>query len=143
MALYAAPPFYYPIFDEDKARAGNYQISQPWHDWFLKLGSGSSSTGTDLTALNTQVAALSLRVTALELELASLTANYATQYDQDSSTPTYAYYGRADPGVATSAAAWQIQKLTYAADGDVTIQWADGNDSFDNVWDNRASLSYS
>jgi hypothetical protein len=69
--------------------------------------------------------------------------NYATRYDQDSSTPTLAYLGKAQVGTATSAAGWQIQKLDFGIDGDVTVTWADGNAGFDNVWDNRASLSYS
>ena len=72
-----------------------------------------------------------------------MATNYATRYDQDASTPTYAYLGKAQVGSATSAAVWQIQKLTFGIDGDVTITWADGNAAFDNVWDNRASLSYS
>ena len=69
--------------------------------------------------------------------------DYATRYDQDSSTPTYAYLGKAQVGEATSSPVWQIQKLAFGTDGDVTITWADGNSAFDNVWDNRASLSYS
>ena len=44
---------------------------------------------------------------------------------------------------ATSSATWQIQKLAFGTDGDVTITWADGDAAFDNIWDNRASLTYS
>lgn len=72
-----------------------------------------------------------------------MATNYATRYDQDSATPTFAYLGKAQVGTLTSAAAWQVQKLTFGADGDVDITWADGNAAFDNIWDNRASLSYS
>ena len=72
-----------------------------------------------------------------------MTTNYATRYDQDASTPSFAYLGKAQIGSVTSAAVWQIQKLTFGADGDVEITWADGNAAFDNIWDNRASLSYS
>jgi hypothetical protein len=74
---------------------------------------------------------------------ASKVRDYSTRYDQDASTPTLAYLGKAYPGAADSAASWQIQKLTFGIDGDVTITWADGNAAFDNVWDDRASLSYS
>ena len=69
--------------------------------------------------------------------------NYATQYDQDSASPTFAYFGKAAVGSATSAAVWQIQKLTYGADGDVSVTWAGGADAFASIWDNRASLAYS
>lgn len=72
-----------------------------------------------------------------------MATNYATRYDQDSATPTYAYLGKAQVGSATSAAVWQIQKLTFGVDGDVTVTWADGDAVFNNVWDDRASLTYS
>jgi len=52
------------------------------------------------------------------------------------------YVGKAVPGTATSAAAWQIQKLTYAGDELNALQWADSG-KFSQVWDDRAGLSYS
>ena len=57
--------------------------------------------------------------------------------------PEVTYRGDALPGVATSAASWRVQRLTTQSDGDITIIFADGNDNFDNIWDNRLSLSYS
>ena len=63
-----------------------------------------------------------------------------TKVDEASSTTTY--LGRAACGTATSAASWQIRKISES--GNVTtIEWADGDRKFDNVWDDRASLSYS
>jgi len=53
------------------------------------------------------------------------------------------YIGEAYPGYATSVARWRIKKLTYDGSNVTQIDWADGNDDFDNVWDDRASLSYS
>lgn len=65
---------------------------------------------------------------------------YATRIDEASATVTY--IGKADPGTATSASSWQVSKVSVS--GTVTLtQFADGDSSFDNVWDNRASLSYS
>jgi hypothetical protein len=67
-------------------------------------------------------------------------AGLAISIDEPSSSVTY--IGQAVMGTATSAASWQIKKITVS--GTVTsITWADANDSFDNIWDNRASLSYS
>lgn len=57
--------------------------------------------------------------------------------------PTVTYRGDATPGTATSASAWRIQRLTQQSDGDTEVLFADGNDNFDNIWDNRLSLSYS
>ena len=55
---------------------------------------------------------------------------------------TVTYYGFAVAGEATSAATWKVFKVTD--DGTTTVKlWADGDTSFDNVWDDYASLSYS
>lgn len=56
---------------------------------------------------------------------------------------TTTYAGKAAAGSATSAGVWQVFRMTNGAGGDLTIEWADGDCEFDNVWDNRASLSYS
>lgn len=64
----------------------------------------------------------------------------ATKVDEISSTVTYV--GKADPGTSGSAASWQIQRITVS--GTITtIEFADGNSDFDNIWNNRASLTYS
>lgn len=50
------------------------------------------------------------------------------------------YIGLAAPGTAESAAAWQIRREN---DTSGNVDWADGDTDFDNVWDDRASLTYS
>ena len=65
---------------------------------------------------------------------------YAVQFDEVDATTSYR--GEAYPGTATSAAGWRIQRLTITG-ADVAIEWADGNDAFAQVWDDRASLTYS
>lgn len=57
--------------------------------------------------------------------------------------PEVTYKGEAAAGVLTSAASWRISRLTIQSDGDTEILWADGNTNYDNIWDNRLSLSYS
>lgn len=64
----------------------------------------------------------------------------ALRLDQVSSTVKY--LGTAAVGQATSDPAWSIKKLTTTGTV-LEIEWADGNDKYDNVWDDRASLSYS
>ena len=52
------------------------------------------------------------------------------------------YIGRADTGAATSAALWRI--IRYDVSGDLTTDgFASGSTEFDQVWDDRASLTYS
>ena len=64
----------------------------------------------------------------------------AVEFDYVSATTSY--HGEAAPGTATSTAAWRIKLITTTGD-DLTVTWADGNSAFDNVWDDRASLTYS
>lgn len=64
---------------------------------------------------------------------------YAVRLDSPSLTITY--IGEAAIGSLSSSASWRIKKLDESAG--VSITWADGNSSFDNIWDNRASLTYS
>ncbi len=52
------------------------------------------------------------------------------------------YVGEASPSSAESAVVWRIKRLTETGP-DIDILWADGNASFDNVWDDRVVLSYS
>ena len=66
----------------------------------------------------------------------------AVRWDYASSTVRY--QGHASPGVTTSGAAWRIKRLTFdSSNRHIATEFADGNANFDNVWDNRATLSYS
>ena len=51
--------------------------------------------------------------------------------------------GKAVVGTQTSQAVWQLSKTEFGVDDDVTVTWADGDASFDNVWDNRLTYTYS
>lgn len=70
----------------------------------------------------------------------SATSNYAVKID-DTTTDNVTYLGKASIGSITSDAVWQIQKIDESAG--TTITWADGDASFDNVWDSFSSLTYS
>ena len=59
----------------------------------------------------------------------------------DSAGSGITYIGEAAVGSATSASAWRIKRMTETG-SDLVIEWADGNAGFDNVWDDRGSLSY-
>lgn len=62
----------------------------------------------------------------------------ARRTEVSEATDESVYFGMANPGVTTSEALWQIKKITT----DGAIVWANGNDAFANIWDNRESLSY-
>lgn len=51
----------------------------------------------------------------------------------------YSYHCEAAPGRLSSADGWRCSRLTVATG---VVQWADGNGNFDNVADDRATLTY-
>ena len=53
----------------------------------------------------------------------------------------YTYIGEAAVGTATSSASWRGKRIDDTNDPDSTILFA-GTGVFDQVWDNRASLTY-
>lgn len=60
--------------------------------------------------------------------------------DEPNSSTTYvgtSYQDTPD----TSKAEWQIKRVTTSG-SETIIEWADGDEKFDNVWDNRTGLSY-
>ena len=59
----------------------------------------------------------------------------------DTSVADTIYYGYAVTGSATSSAVWKIFKQDLVSNI-TTITYADGNDLYDNVWDNRYALTY-
>jgi hypothetical protein len=71
--------------------------------------------------------------------LMSTSPELALQFDNVGSGVLY--LGVAQPGSATSAAVWQIKKITYSS-LQVSIQFANGNSNFSNIWNNRTSLTY-
>lgn len=84
-------------------------------------------TGTDLSA------------DKRGMDVASYSAPLAKRIDEASATVTYVGY--AAIGSSNASAVWQIFKLSVS--GAVTsVTWADSNANFDNVWDDRASLTY-
>lgn len=75
------------------------------------------------------------------LDVANLgSVPYAIRVDE--ATTTVTYVGKATIGVLTSAASWLIFRITTTTTL-TTVEWADADSNFDNVWDDRASLTYS
>lgn len=75
-------------------------------------------------------------------DIRTMASNYATRLDTVS-TAGVTYVGKSTIGTATSSPSWQIMKMDETGTPVTLITtWADGNDLFDNVWDNRTSLTY-
>lgn len=74
------------------------------------------------------------------IPVAGTTISYKTIIDEVNKN--LSYVGDAIPGTVTSASLWKIRRIQTS--GSVTtVSFADGNSNFDNIWDNRASLTYS
>jgi YD repeat-containing protein len=69
---------------------------------------------------------------------------YTWAFDYDvSNNPIY--IAKAHRGNSNEAdPVWQIRRLTYDASNNVTrIKWANGSANFDQVWNDRTTLTYS
>jgi len=60
--------------------------------------------------------------------------------DDTQSSDTHSYFCEAPVGTATSAAGWRCSSYEYATG---YTKYADGDTAYDNVADDRASLTYS
>lgn len=102
-------------------------------------------TDAQLRAVAVPVSAAALPLpsgAATEATIAALSAEsaaYLTRLDEASATITYV--GQSVAGSATSSAVWRIKRLDSTSG--LVVLYADGDTNFNNVWDNRASLSYS
>ena len=61
-------------------------------------------------------------------------------FDNGANGPVY--IGYAEPGALHSESKWQIVKLTYVTSMVTMIEFADGTEFFDKVWDDRASYTF-
>ncbi len=52
------------------------------------------------------------------------------------------YVGYAEPGTTDIDSVWAIVRYTETG-CDAVAEWADGNNDYDNVWDDRLTLTYS
>lgn len=75
--------------------------------------------------------------------ISQIAGEYALQLD-DVTTTGVTYVGKAAIGSSASGAVWQIKKINETGSPiDLVITWADGNSNYDNIWNDRASLTYS
>lgn len=97
-------------------------------------GGGSSGGGIDTSTLATSAKQDDI------IDLLSPSANDVIMREKSTDSDII-YIGEAANGSATSGSVWKITRLDLNTLLDVT--YADGNLNYDNVWDNRESLSYS
>lgn len=65
------------------------------------------------------------------------------QLKVDYASDTITYYGYSSPNVTTDDDAWIIKRETKDSSGrTIALEFANGNNSPTNIWDNRASLNF-
>ncbi len=77
-----------------------------------------------------------MAITNLNSRKVKLQKENFTARTDSSSTPNTTYVGCALIASDPADPVWQIQRIDNN-NGDVVILWANGNDSFTNIWDNR------
>jgi hypothetical protein len=66
--------------------------------------------------------------------------NWTTFIDEVNDSITY--IGTAEIGTTSDSPFWQIRKITKTGT-QTLVQWAESTDRFSNVWDDRATFTYS
>lgn len=89
-------------------------------------------------ALTIKAASGALINPATEESISELADNFAVRID-DYSTASITYIGKAKIGSATSSAVWKVKKMDETTG--TVITWA-GNGQYNQIWDNRTSLTY-
>lgn len=113
--------------------------------------SGSDETTIEIIDAATQVVTSDAPITVLEIGTQGPQGIPGVPEDEmtfakrvDFVGTTLIYRGEAAVGSAESSSVWRIRRITFTgAEEDVTEEWASGNATFDKIWDDRLSLSYS
>lgn len=100
------------------------------------LDTAGGSVATNVLTLDYDTTAMA---DADELQIYYDMGSLVKRVDEASATVTYV--GQAQDGSDIADPVWQIQRITSSG-GATEIEWADGNNDFDNVWDDRSSLTY-
>lgn len=104
---------------------------------WVRESQGAGGGPTSNVAVTSTVGLTNTELRASPIETTG--SNYSKRVDDLTSTM---YIGLAAIGSGEGASVWQIKRVTFS--GSLILeQWADGDSNFNNVWTNRASLTYS
>lgn len=120
----------------DRTNGGNLKTSTQEISDGLDIGAGNAGSETARVSISSD----DVNLSGLLAELKVMNGAYAQRTDDVGGGVTYR--GWAVPGTATSVSSWRITRITETS-GDFVMDFADGDNNFDNEWDERAALSYS
>lgn len=115
---------------DERVLSADY-LSQRFQVFFEDLSTSSNTTTVDLTIIEARLDDLEA-LTEIEQNL----VDYISE--------TVLYRGETFDNLSlTSAPDWRIRKRVISGTGDsVTDTYAEGDNTFDKIWDNRASYTY-
>ena len=102
---YSPPPKFYPVIVETPG--GEFELSQPWHIWFLNLGRDLGLSGAEITAMLA-------RITAAEAAIVGLALRTATGWKDLVASIASAPVGAVAPTYQNFGAAGTLQRREYA-----------------------------
>lgn len=114
---------------------------------FQQINIAGGTGGGDATAANQfeQTALLQEMTSTLNLISSGIAVIVNDTFNNplriDESHPNIIYYGYAVAGTLTDAAQWAIKRVTRSADLFI-YEWANGAQTFVNIWDRRIDLTY-
>ena len=105
-------------------------------------GPTESKIGVSDNAGGAQVETLEFTESSVQKHRQVIEQGEWTKRIDDTTTPNITYIGKARAGTAEDSADWQI-KVVDETTAVVMVLFADGDENFDNSWEDRININYS
>jgi hypothetical protein len=122
--------------EEKRLAIANFVWDTDSLTWVRAIQGTSGGTSSNVNVLST------VGLTDTQLRASPVTTTADTKAQRVDDLGTTLYVGKAALGASAGGAVWQIKKITEVGT-ELATQWANGNSLYNNVWDDRTSLTYS
>ena len=119
--------------------ANQYSIADPNRIPAQLVHSGTANSAETIRRTGQANGAANSHITGGTVSAQS--SDYITYMDETTTANT-TYVGKAETGSSGTASVWQIKKIDETGVGTTLITFAGTTTSFNQVWNNRASLGY-
>ncbi len=124
---------------DQEEEQSNESVEQILLSILTAINAGSESGDTSLLNKEATQEAIQICLDFIKSNTDDLSLD--TKVLQVDSVGNVTYIGYAEPGADVGVAEWAIKKIEEAGQ-DVSITWADGDSSLNNIWDDRLILTY-
>jgi hypothetical protein len=112
-----------------------------WLNTILLSNTSGSATEANQQLEIGQLNLIRLLLTDIKAMIAAYTGGKGSPLRIDESNPYEIYYGYSSPNTPGNVDFWAIQRVSRRGDI-ISYTWADGNELYDNIWDDRLTLTY-